>query len=171
VLNGDDLEARSDMLQAATFAGMGFGNAGVHIPHAGGYPIAGMVQRYRPAGYEVSEPLVPHGQSVAVTAPAALRYTFPVAPERHVRAAALLGGVDPSETAERMLPELLPDVLIRLMRDIDIPNGVATFGYGVDDIPKLVEGAMKQQRLLAVAPRQVTEEALAAIFSDSLQNW
>jgi hydroxyacid-oxoacid transhydrogenase len=171
VRHGDDLDARTDMLQAATFAGMGFGNAGVHIPHANGYPIAGMVRDYRPAEYTVEGPLVPHGQSVAVTAPAALRYTFTASPERHLGAAALLGGVDPSETAEGRQAGLLPEVLIRLMRDIDVPSGVAAFGYGEGDIPQLVEGAMKQQRLLAVAPREVTEEALAAIFRESLENW
>ena len=166
VWNGDDLDARTDMLQAATFAGMGFGNAGVHIPHANGYPIAGMVRDYRPAGYAVEEPLVPHGQSVAATAPAALRYTFAAAPERHLRAAALLGGAEPSDPG----PDALPGVLVRLMRDLEVPSGVAAFGYGERDIPALVEGAVQQQ-LLAVAPRQVTEEALAAIFLASLQNW
>jgi alcohol dehydrogenase class IV len=39
--HGQDLEARSNMMLAATFAGMGFGNSGVHIPHANAYPIAG----------------------------------------------------------------------------------------------------------------------------------
>jgi alcohol dehydrogenase class IV len=99
----DDLEARSDMLQAATFAGMGFGNAGVHVPHASGYPIAGMARHYRPAGYPVAEPLAPHGQSVAVTAPAALRYTFSAAPERHLRAAALLA-VAPARSSPTTSP-------------------------------------------------------------------
>ena len=171
VLNGDDVAARTDMLQAATFAGMGFGNAGVHIPHANGYPIAGMVSQYRPAEYAVNEPLVPHGQSVAVTAPAAFRYTFPADPARHVRAAALLGGIDPSAPRDAALPALLPEVLVGLMRDIDLPSGVAALGFGEADIPKLVEGTMQQQRLLAVAPRRVNEEALAAIYRDSLANW
>ena len=69
---------------------MGFGNAGVHIPHACGYPIAGRVGRYRPPDYPQAEPMVPHGESVALTAPAAFRFTFPTDPERHLRAAALL---------------------------------------------------------------------------------
>src|SRR3984957_842691 len=50
VLTGNDLGARTDMLLAASFAGMGFGNAGVHIPHACGYPIAGRVGGYRGIG-------------------------------------------------------------------------------------------------------------------------
>jgi hypothetical protein len=84
-----------------------------------------------------------------------------------LRAAALLGGAEPSDPG----PDALPGVLVRLMRDLEVPGGVAALGYRQGDVPELVEGAMQQQRLLAVAPRQVTEEALAAIFLASLQNW
>ncbi len=168
VLVGHDLEARSQMALAATFAGMGFGNAGVHIPHACAYPIAGMVRSYRPEGYIGDDPLVPHGESVSVTAPAAFRFTFPADPDRHVRAATLLGGV-PAES--RNARELLPDTLVRLMRDIGIPNGVAAFGYDQSDIDDLVAGTVKQQRLLVIAPRDPTEEDLAAIFRSSMENW
>jgi hydroxyacid-oxoacid transhydrogenase len=90
VRDGDDAHARADMALAATFAGLGFGNAGVHIPHADAYPIAGRVREFRPAGYPDEEPLVPHGMAVALTAPEAFRFTFEACPERHVRAAQLL---------------------------------------------------------------------------------
>ena len=90
VRHGDDVQARSDMAMAATFAGMGFGNAGVHIPHANAYPIAGQVKDFHPKDYPADEPMVPHGMSVALTAPEAFRFTFEASPERHLRAAALL---------------------------------------------------------------------------------
>ncbi len=51
VREGGDVQARTDMAVAATFAGMGFGNAGVHIPHANGYPIAGRVKDFHPSDY------------------------------------------------------------------------------------------------------------------------
>src|ERR1700754_5033963 len=105
------LEHRSNMLMAATFAGMGFGNAGVHIPHANGYPIAGMVRDYRPAGYPSDEPMVPHGQAARLTEPAASRFTFEPAPERHLRAAHLLGPDVPEQADPK---EQLPAVLIAL---------------------------------------------------------
>ena len=73
------------MAMAATFAGMGFGNAGVHIPHANAYPIAGRVKDFRPEDYPADEPMVPHGMSVALTAPEAFRFTFQASPERHLR--------------------------------------------------------------------------------------
>jgi alcohol dehydrogenase class IV len=161
------LEHRSNMMMAATFAGMGFGNAGVHIPHANAYPIAGMVRDYRPAGYPQDEPMVPHGQSVSLTAPEAFRFSFDSAPERHLRAAALLGPDAPATDPA----EQLPSVLVALMRDIGIPNGIGGVGYTEDDVPDLVPGTMKQQRLLATCPRTPTEDDIAGIFTRSVENW
>ncbi|MDP5184151.1 hydroxyacid-oxoacid transhydrogenase [Blastococcus sp. BMG 814] len=168
VRDGDDAQARFDMAIAATFAGMGFGNAGVHIPHANAYPIAGQVKDFHPEDYPGSEAMVPHGMSVALTAPEAFRFTFEASPERHVRVAELLApGADcPADAAE-----FLPTVLADLMRDIDIPNGVGAVGFGEGDIPDLVDGAMKQQRLLATCPRAVTEDDLAGIFRRSISLW
>ena len=168
VRNGDDARARSDMAFAATFAGMGFGNAGVHIPHANAYPIAGQVKDFHPKDYPADEPMVPHGMSVALTAPEAFRFTFEASPERHLRAAELLA---PDAERPSDASELLPTVLADLMRDIDIPNGIGAVGFAEADISDLVEGTMKQQRLLATCPREVTEDDIAGIFSRSLSLW
>jgi hydroxyacid-oxoacid transhydrogenase len=165
VKDGGDRAARGAMAMAATFAGMGFGNAGVHIPHANAYPIAGRVRGFHPDGYPDGEPMVPHGMSVSLTAPEAFRFTFEAAPDRHVRAAQLL---DPSVTPG---PDALPTALIALMRDIGIPAGVAAVGFGEADVDDLVEGALKQQRLLAIAPKPVTAEDLAGIFRRSMKLW
>jgi len=165
VQHGDDLTARREMAMAATFAGLGFGNAGVHVPHANAYPIAGQVRDFHPADYPGDEPLVPHGMAVALTAPEAFRFTFPASPERHLRAAELLApGADvPDEPAGR-----LPAVLVALMRDIGLPDGVGAVGFGAGDVDDLVAGALKQQRLLATAPRDVTADDLATIFTKSM---
>lgn len=168
VLTGRDLDARTDMLLAASFAGMGFGNAGVHIPHACAYPIAGRVTAYHPADYPRAEPMVPHGESVSLTAPAAFRFTFPTDPERHLRAAALL---DPGIVEIGDEREMLPQAIVSLMRDIQIPNGISAVGYAEADIPDLVEGALKQQRILSMAPRDVLAGDLEAVFRDSMVNW
>ncbi|MFG1687175.1 hydroxyacid-oxoacid transhydrogenase [Nonomuraea sp. NPDC049269] len=168
VRHGDDAAARGEMALAATFAGMGFGNAGVHIPHANAYPIAGQVRDFHPKGYPGHEPMVPHGMSVALTAPEAFRFTFRAAPERHLRAARLLAP-DRREPAEAA--EFLPSVLIDLMRDIGLPNGIGAVGYGTGDIDALVEGTMRQQRLLATAPLPVSEDDVAGIFARSIELW
>ncbi|WP_199430449.1 hydroxyacid-oxoacid transhydrogenase [Qaidamihabitans albus] len=168
VLSGGDLEARTDMMLAATFAGMGFGNAGVHIPHACAYPIAGRVRDYRPRDYPREEALVPHGESVSLTAPAAFRFTFPTDPAKHMRAAEIL---DPVAARHDDPAERLPAALSALMRDIGTPSGIGAVGYTEDDIPDLVDGTLKQQRLLAIAPRPVHGEELEAIFAGSIENW
>ena len=168
VHQGDDLDARTDMMAAATFAGMGFGNSGVHIPHANAYPIAGMVKDFRRAGYPQDEPMVPHGMSVSLTAPEAFRFSFESAPDRHLKAAALLA---PDRDKVNDAKEQLPTVLTELMRDIGIPNGIGAVGYTEEDIPELVPGTMKQQRLLATCPRPVTEDDIASIFARSIENW
>jgi alcohol dehydrogenase class IV len=166
--DGDDLDARRDMALAATFAGLGFGNAGVHIPHANAYPIAGQVRDFHPEGYPGDEAMVPHGMAVSLTAPEAFRFTFGSAPERHLRAARLL---DPAAATPADPAAVLPDVLIRLMRDIGIPDGVAAVGFGPGDVDDLVAGALKQQRLLAIAPRPVGADDLADIFGRSMTLW
>jgi hydroxyacid-oxoacid transhydrogenase len=156
----DDPEARAKVALAATLAGMGFGNAGVHVPHANAYPIAGRVRAYRPPDYPQDEPLIPHGMAVALTAPAAFRTTYAASPQRHERAAQLLGGGQGADA--------LPHILRDIMTQVGMPSGLAEVGYTVDDIPDLVAGTRAQQRLLALAPLELSDEDLAAIFEESL---
>jgi alcohol dehydrogenase class IV len=166
VRDGGDEQAREQMALTATFAGMGFGNAGVHIPHANAYPIAGRVKDFRPSGYPQDEPMVPHGMAVSLTAPEAFRFTFEASPERHLRAAELLGGADGASGGD-----VLPATLARLMGDIGMPNGIGAVGYDEGDVDALVEGSLKQQRLLATAPREVRADDLAGILRGSLELW
>jgi hydroxyacid-oxoacid transhydrogenase len=168
VHSGEDEEARGKMAMAATFAGMGFGNAGVHIPHANAYPIAGRVKDFHPKDYPADHPMIPHGMSVALTAPEAFRFTFDASPDRHRRAAQLL---DPRAEEPNDAAEFLPTVLSQLMRDINIPGGIGAVGYDEGDIPDLVQGTLKQQRLLATAPKEVTEADLEGIFRRSITLW
>jgi alcohol dehydrogenase class IV len=164
----EDLDARREMALAATFAGLGFGNAGVHIPHANAYPIAGQVRDFRPAGYPQDEALVPHGMAVSLTAPESFRFTFAAAPQRHLRAASLL---DPAAEVPQDAEAHLPAILTRLMRDIGLPSGVAAVGFTEADVDELIAGSLKQQRLLATAPRPVDAEDLAKIFRRSMSLW
>jgi alcohol dehydrogenase class IV len=105
---------------------------------------------------------------VSLTAPEAFRFTFPTDPERHLRAASLL---DPSVDDVGDPRERLPQALVSLMRDIGIPSGVAAVGYVDADIPDLVEGTLKQQRILSMAPRDVMASDLENIFRNSMSNW
>ncbi|MEI2701848.1 MAG: hydroxyacid-oxoacid transhydrogenase [Baekduia sp.] len=162
VADGADVEARGFMMLAATMAGVGFGSAGVHLPHALAYPIAGLKHVYQPPGYPDDHPFVPHGHSVIVTAPAAFRFTYRADAAKHEHAAALLGG-DRSAGADA-----LPDALSALMRDVGAPTGLAELGYREDDVDAIVAGARKQQRLLEIAPVEPSDADLADIVLASL---
>ena len=155
------------MALAATFAGMGFGNAGVHIPHANAYPIAGRVVDFHPDGYPDDEPMVPHGMAVALTAPEAFRFTFEADPERHVRAAELLApGADPADD----LRGFLPAVLAELMRDIGIPNGSVRSGTARATSTPWSRGPSSSSGCWPPPPRGLRRRP-AGILRRSLELW
>ncbi|HDZ91110.1 MAG TPA: iron-containing alcohol dehydrogenase [Deltaproteobacteria bacterium] len=170
VENPDDVEARSMMALAASFAGVGFGNAGVTLPHGMSYPVSGMVRDFRAEGYPRNHAMVPHGIAVVLNAPAAFRFTAPGCPDRHLRAAQALGA-DISGLKEEDAGEILADTVIGFMKRLGIPNGLNGVGYTVDDIPKLVEGTLPQHRVIKIAPRKVGPEELNEIFADAMRYW
>ena len=165
-----DDEARGQMSLAAALAGIGFGNAGVHLPHGMSYPVAGMVKTYVPPGYDVDYPLVPHGIAVIVNAPAVFRFTAAACPDRQLQAAEVLGA-DISGATEADAGRVLADRIIEFMRELEMPNGLGALGYGTEHIPELVAGTLPQHRVTKLAPKEAGAEALAAIFEDALSYW
>jgi hydroxyacid-oxoacid transhydrogenase len=168
VADASDDEARSHMMLAAAYAGVGFGNAGVHLPHGMSYPVSGLVREYRAPGYTVDHPLVPHGVSVILNAPAVFRYTASTSPERHLKAAEALG-VDLSRAKANDAGVILADQIIRIMQDLDVPNGLRALGYTSADIPALVEGTLPQHRVTKLSPRPANREDLAELFEDAMR--
>jgi hydroxyacid-oxoacid transhydrogenase len=171
VADPSDDEARSSMLLASSYAGVGFGNAGVHLPHGMSYPVAGLIRDYMPAGYAgVDHALAPHGISVILNAPAVFRFTARACPARHLKAAAILGArVDGAN--ENDAGDILADELRRLMRDLNVPNGLRDLGYSSSDIPALVEGTLPQHRVTKLSPRPASAEDLAKLFEESMRCW
>ena len=166
----EDREAREKMLLAASFAGIGFGNAGVHLPHGMSYPVAGMVRDFHPAGYAGDHPMVPHGMAVILNAPAVFRFTGAAGPTRHIQAAGLLGA-DVSRAKPGDAGTILSDRLIALMQELQVPNGLSAIGYTSADIPALVEGTLPQHRVTKLSPRQAAAEDLARLFEDAMRYW
>jgi len=166
----EDQEARGKMILAAAYAGVGFGNGGLHLPHGMSYPVSGMVRSYRPPDYQVDEPLVPHGISVVLNAPAAFRFTGPTNPDRHLQVAGFLG-VDISRAKPDDAGNILADQLVKLMQRLKVPNGLSAIGYTRDDIPALVEGTLPQHRVIKLSPRAVGREELTQLFEQSMVIW
>ncbi|MDP6633748.1 MAG: hydroxyacid-oxoacid transhydrogenase [Phycisphaerae bacterium] len=165
-----DIEARGTMLLAASYAGIGFGNAGVHLAHGMSYPVSGMVRDYKPEDYKVDWPIVPHGTAVVLNAPAVFRFTASACPQRHLQAAEALG-VDISGANPDDAGNILSDRIIEFMRTLDIPNGLSAVGYTQADIPALVEGTLPQHRVTKLAPNEAGREDLERLFADAMKYW
>lgn len=170
----DDFEAQSKMLLAATLAGVGFGNAGVHLCHGMSYPISGQNPGYKHAGYQTSSPIIPHGVSVAVSAPAVFRFTGASNPERHLAAAECFG-VDISQVKKESAGEVLAEALAKFLVDLgDQPRGLKDLGFNSGHIDQLVEGTIPQARVLMLAPNldasggQEEREQLRGLFEDAM---
>ena len=167
VADSSDEEARSQMILAASYAGVGFGNAGVHLPHGMSYPVSGHVKSYRAPGYSADHPLVPHGVSVILNAPAVFRFTARANPQRHLDAAEALGatvsGVRPEDAGK-----VLADRITWFMRELKVPNGLKAVGYSSSDIPTLVEGTLPQHRVTKLSPRPAQPDDLAKLFEDAM---
>ena len=170
VKDAADDEARHGMMLAATLAGIAFGNSGVHIPHGMSYSVAGLVKDYCPSGYPSGHPLVPHGISVIVNAPAAFRFTASADHVRHVEAGELLGA-DSIEVGQEEAGDFLSEHLEKMMKLTDMPNGISDIGYDTADIQNLADGAYMQQRLLGNAPRDVSHEDLEMMYSSAIRYW
>ncbi len=166
----EDDEARGKMILAASYAGVGFGNAGVHLPHGMSYPVSGNVRSWVADGYSKDHPLVPHGFSVILNAPAVFRFTASANPDRHLQAAAALGarvdGVKKEDAGK-----VLADRITWFMQQLKTPNGLKAIGYSSTDIPALVEGTLPQHRVTKLSPRPAGPDELARLFEDAMVAW
>jgi hydroxyacid-oxoacid transhydrogenase len=166
----NDDEAREGMFLASTTAGIGFGNAGVHLPHAMSYPVSALARDYVAPGYPTDHTLVPHGMSVILTAPAVFRWTAEANPARHLEAARLLGadvrGASPDDAGT-----ILADTLIALMQQVNMPNGLNAVGITNDDLDDLVKGTLPQSRITQISPRPATEADYRTMFADAMTIW
>ena len=165
-----DDEARGQMLLAAAYAGVGFGNAGVHLPHGMSYPVSGNVKSYHAPGYSADHALVPHGVSVILNAPAVFRFTASASPDRHLQAAAALGA-DVSRTRADDAGNILADRITSFMQRLAVPNGLRAIGYSTADIPALVEGTLPQHRVTKLSPRPAGPEELSRLFESEMTAW
>jgi hydroxyacid-oxoacid transhydrogenase len=163
-------EAREQMMLAASYAGMGFGNAGVHLPHGMSYPVSGHVKHFRAPGYHCDHPLVPHGVSVILNAPAVFRFTAAANPARHLQAAEALGA-DVTGAKDADAGRILADRITWFMERLGVPNGLKAVGYTSADIPRLVEGTLPQHRVTKLSPRPAGPDELAALFEEAMVAW
>jgi alcohol dehydrogenase class IV len=170
VNDASDTEARTEMMYAATLAGIAFGNSGCHLPHGMSYAVSGLVRDFRAPGYPQDEPMIPHGMSVVLNAPSVYRYTACACPDRHLHGAKCLGADAHGATPEDA-GEVLARRIIAMMQATKFPSGLNAVGYTAADVAALAEGAFPQQRVLANSPRAVGKEELRELFQGAMCYW
>lgn len=139
------------------------------------YPISGQNPGYTHAGYVTNTPIIPHGVSVAVSAPAVFRFTGPSNPERHLAAAEAFG-VDISNVKKESAGEVLGEALEKFLAELgDQPRGLKDLGFKREHLDDLVEGTLPQKRVLMLAPGLAEDvgeerEQLRKLFEDAMEH-
>jgi hydroxyacid-oxoacid transhydrogenase len=170
VNDASDVEARTEMMFAATQAGIAFNAAGCHLPHGLSYPVSGLTRDFHLDGYPVAKSLVPHGMAVVLNNPSVWRYTAPCSPQRHLYGAACLG----AETRDALpedAGEALAGRVIDMMRATGMPNGLSDLGFTLDDVDALATGSEPQYRVIRNAPKEVSREDLKSLFTAAMRYW
>jgi alcohol dehydrogenase len=161
VHNGDDLEARENMLQGALFGAIAGLTAGASLCHAMAYPVGNKYHTY-------------HGETIAVLTPAStIGYNSASDPKRFASLARRFG-VDTTGMSPREAADALKGEYIQLQRDLNVlPSGLNELaGITEDDVDWLAKQTVETQaRLLRCNPRPVVEEDVHDIFVDALYNW
>jgi alcohol dehydrogenase class IV len=158
------------LMFAGMLAGIGFGNAGNHLPHGMSYAVAGLVKDYRPHGWSADHPMVPHGIAVILNTPAVFELTGAACPDRHHQAARAMG-IDLEAVSEKNAGRVLATRIIEMMKATGIPNGLTGVGYTAGDLEDLTEKAFPQKRLIDNAPLQITREQLRSLFAAAMSYW
>jgi hydroxyacid-oxoacid transhydrogenase len=170
VNDATDTEARTEMMYAATLAGIAFGNAGCHLPHGMSYAVSGLVKDFRAPGYPPDAAMIPHGMSVALNAPSVYRYTACACPDRHLHGAQCLGA-DVRNASTDDAGEILSARIVEMMQATKFPNGLKAVGYDMADVTALAEGTFPQRRVLSNSPRAVDMDELRGLFAGAMSYW
>jgi hydroxyacid-oxoacid transhydrogenase len=170
VNDASDIEARTEMMFAATQAGIAFNAAGCHLPHGLSYPVSGLTREFHLEGYPAGKTLVPHGMAVVLNNPSVWRYTAPSSPQRHLHGAACLG----AETRDALphdAGEALAGRVVEMMRATGMPNGLSDLGFTLADVDALATGSEPQYRVIRNAPKEVSREDLKNLFRAAMRYW
>lgn len=148
--NGQNLDARSRMLEGSLLAGMAFANAGVTAVHAFAYPIG-------------AEFHIPHGVANSIMLAPVMAFNMLGNLTKFAEMAELLGE-ETTDMSTREMALVAVEALRTLSADLRIPDHLSQFGVKEADIPMLAQGVMKVTRLLANNPRQMTQEDAERIY-------
>ncbi|HEX2924120.1 MAG TPA: iron-containing alcohol dehydrogenase [Chloroflexota bacterium] len=154
VANGQDLAAREGMAKASLFAGITIANAGTNLVHALAYPLQGLFR-------------ITHGVANSLMLPWCMDFNALSNLPKFTQIAVAMG--EPIANLSMRDAASRSAVACRLLsEDVGIPKRLSDIGVKAETIDVLVEGAMKQTRLLDNNPRRVRPEDVRAIYERAL---
>ena len=156
VFEGDNMEARSNMLIGSMLAGKAFANSPVAAVHALAYPIGGMYH-------------IPHGLSNALVLPYVLRYNAlnKKAADEYANLAPFLFPTINLDQANQLICHEFINRLEKLSASLNLPQRLREVNIPQSACKKMAVEAMKQTRLLVNNPRQINEEDALNIYNSA----
>lgn len=151
---GNDVEARGEMLLAAFYAGLCIASSGTNAVHALSYPLGG---RYR----------IPHGISNAVLLAPVFAFNKDACVSK-LAAIAHLTGKNVQGLGDEAKADVLVDALAELSRDLGIPGTMTELGIPPEDLGSIVDAALEVKRLLDNNPKVLSRSDIRSIYTTIL---
>lgn len=148
--DGDDGDARREMMHGATLAGIAFSNASVALVHGMSRPIGARFH-------------VPHGLSNAMLLPAVTAFSLRDAPRAYGECARIMGLADESRS-DHEAGRILAEALQVLAEDLQVP-GLEAFGIERAEFLSCVAD-MAAQALASGSPANNPRQAGAGEIAD-----
>tara|TARA_B100000524_G_scaffold91060_1_gene42751 strand:+ start:946 stop:2103 length:1158 start_codon:yes stop_codon:yes gene_type:complete len=154
VTDGQNINARSAMLIGAMKAGQAFANAPVAAVHALAYPLGGNYH-------------IPHGLTNSLVLPHVLRFNMDEASKLYSELAHVILYDYEVPNDEKQASEILISYLADLPKRLGLQTTLREMNIPFEDLPKLAEEAMLQQRLLINNPRELNVENALEIYKQA----
>jgi alcohol dehydrogenase class IV len=151
--NGNNLEARENVMLAALMAGVAINFGAVGAIHALASKVIGTYEN------------ITHGICCAIFAPHVMQFNSAVVPEKYAKVAAAMGeeisGLTAAEASKKGI-----DAVKRLMRELSVPTNLRGFGVQENDFPNLAKGALETVQILT-NPRKPSYDDLLKLIKDA----
>ncbi|MDD3310534.1 alcohol dehydrogenase-like regulatory protein ErcA [Pseudodesulfovibrio sp.] len=145
-----DLEARSGMMLASTYAGLAFSNAILGAVHAMAHSLGGLLD-------------LPHGLCNAILLDHVAAFNYRAEPAKYRRLGIALGADIPDAMPEDEAGEAVLEALRSLKRSVGIRDNLAELGVTPADLPLLAQKALADACMLT-NPRQPSAAEVMEIY-------
>lgn len=151
--NSEAMEAKNKMLIASFYAGIAITASGTTAVHALSYPLGGK--------YHIA-----HGVSNAILLAPVMRFNEPVCREKFAKVYDRCIHENKTCTTLEEKSQFIIKLFEKIIKHLDIPTSLSTFGVLASDLEALVKSGMEVTRLLNNNMRKVTPEDAYKLYKE-----